>query len=74
MEREGGFAVYDVLYVNGKRSGILAAGIDREAAISIARAEARKRRAGRMFAAGSSAATAGNLVLIVDSRDTARRG
>ena len=65
--------MYDVLYVNGKRSGVLAAGIGRDAAINIARAEARKRRAGRMFAAGSSAATVGNLVLIVDARDTSRR-
>lgn len=60
--------MYDVVYLDGTRhSRVLATGLRRESAVSIARAEARRRRVGRMFLAGSETAPSGELILIVDS-------
>ena len=43
------------------------AGLDRDAACEVARTEARKRNAGRMFLAGSEPGPIGDVVLIVES-------
>ena len=45
----------------------MASGLDRDAACELARAEARKRNAGRMFLAGSEPRATGDVVLIVES-------
>ena len=59
--------MYDVLYLDKQRSaGVVASHLERQSAIEVARAEARRRHAARMFAAGS-ATTPGNVVLIVES-------
>ena len=50
-----------------ERRSILASGLDRDAACELARSEARKRNAGRMFLAGSEPRPVGDVVLIVDS-------
>lgn len=64
--------MYDVLYMNYRegieRRSILASGLDRDAACEVARSEARKRNAGRMFLAGSEPRPVGDVVLIVDSQ------
>ncbi len=63
--------MYDVLYMayrDGTESrSVLASGLDRDAACQVARDEARKRNAGRMFLAGSEPSPMGDVVLIVES-------
>jgi hypothetical protein len=62
--------VYDVLYLDhSNREKVLARSVARDAACDLARAEARKRRVGRMFLAGSVHST--DLVLIVEARQQA---
>jgi hypothetical protein len=59
--------MYDVLLMN--RTGnptVLVSGLKRESAVDIARTEARRRRVGRMFLAGSEVAP-GEQVVIVES-------
>lgn len=66
--------MYDVLYMaqgdGPRKRSLIASGLDREAACRVARAEARRRKAGRMFLAGSEPRPDGDLVLIVDSVHT----
>jgi hypothetical protein len=60
--------VYDVLYLDrASHAKVIAAELGRESAVTIARAEARRRRVGRMFLAGSEPSQRGELVLIVES-------
>jgi hypothetical protein len=60
--------LYDVVYLDrSQRHQVLAGGIERDRAIAIARAEARRLRVGRMFLCGSEPAPRGELVLIVES-------
>jgi hypothetical protein len=64
--------VYDVLYLDQtSHESVIATGLARESAVTIARAEARRRRVGRMFLAGSEPSPRGELVLIVQSHDKA---
>jgi hypothetical protein len=67
--------VYDVLYMaytdGGERRSLIASGLDRNAACEVARTEARKRNAGRMFLAGSEPTAVGDVVLIVESAHAA---
>ncbi len=64
--------MYDVLYRDPKHAErLIAAGLEREAACELARAEASRRHIGRMFAAGSDLTPVGNVVLIVDSKPRA---
>ena len=61
--------MYDVLYLDQARhQRVIAAGLGRESAVTLARAEARRRRVGRMFLAGSDPSPQGDLVLIVQSQ------
>ncbi|MGH2590759.1 MAG: hypothetical protein ACRDGW_08180, partial [Actinomycetota bacterium] len=63
-----GGTVYDVLYLDQtSHQSVIAAGLAREPAVTLARAEARRRRVGRMFLAGSEPSPQGELVLIVES-------
>jgi hypothetical protein len=66
--------VYDVLYMayrNGQpQRSVLAQGLDRDRACELARDEARRRNAGRMFLAGSEPHAIGDVVLIVESGRT----
>jgi hypothetical protein len=63
--------MYDVLYMaytdGVPNRSVVASGLDREAACEVARSEARKRNAGRMFLAGSEPSPIGDVVLIVES-------
>lgn len=60
--------MYDVIYLEkGRNSTVLAEGLPAETAISFAREEARRRRVGRMFGAGSETTHLGEMVLIVES-------
>jgi hypothetical protein len=63
--------MYDVLYMvyrDGIESrSLVASGLDRDTACEVARTEARKRNAGRMFLAGSEPGPIGDVVLIVES-------
>jgi hypothetical protein len=60
--------VYDVVYRDSaSHLTVIAAGLGRESAVSIARTEARKRQAGRMFLAGSGYVPLGEMVLIVEA-------
>jgi molybdenum cofactor biosynthesis enzyme MoaA len=64
--------VYDVLYLDrASHTQVIAAQLGRESAVTIARAEARRRRVGRMFLAGSEPALRGDLVVIVESHSQA---
>jgi hypothetical protein len=59
--------MYDVLLMNRTGSSTpLVRGLKRESAVDLARTEARRRRVGRMFLAGSELAP-GEQVLIVES-------
>jgi hypothetical protein len=61
--------VYDVLYMDHTHGEkLVAAGLARQRACEVARAEARRRGVGRMFLAGSELGRTADLVLIVDSR------
>lgn len=63
--------MYDVLYMayrdGSEHRSVVASGLDRDEACELARAEARKRNAGRMFLAGSEPRATGDVVLIVES-------
>jgi hypothetical protein len=60
--------MYDVLYINRtQRSTTVGSGLGRESAVTVARREARRRRAGRMFLAGSEPMDRHSVVLIVES-------
>ena len=60
--------MYDVLYLDqASHQRVIAAGLGRDSAVTIARSEARRRRVGRMFLAGSEPAPGGELVVIVES-------
>ena len=48
----------------------VAAHLERSAATELARSEADRRRTGRMFLAGSERPCRGNIVVIVDDKDT----
>ena len=67
--------MYDVLYLAYRdgtpRRSLVGRELDRDAACRLARAEARKRNAGRMFLAGSNPTPVGDVVLIVDSSSQA---
>jgi hypothetical protein len=61
-------AMFDVLYLDHDRHQKLVAGaLTRESAVRIARSEARERRLGRMFAAGSDPGCLHNVIAIVES-------
>lgn len=61
--------MYDVVYLDRtQHSKVLAAGLGRESAVELARAEARRLHVGRMFLCGSEPAPRGELVLIVESQ------
>ena len=65
-------SVYDVLYLDQtSQSRVIAAGLGRDSAVTIARAEARRRRVGRMFLAGSEPSQRGELVVIVETHHKA---
>jgi hypothetical protein len=60
--------MYDVVYLDqSRRSQVLAQSVTTESAVSIARKEARRLRAGRMFGTGSELEPLGKVVLIVES-------
>jgi hypothetical protein len=63
--------MYDVLYLaytdGAPHRSLVARELDRDAACRLARAEARRRNAGRMFLAGSDPKPVGDVVLIVES-------
>ena len=60
--------MYDVLYVDlTHRQKVVASGLGRSEACDLARAEARRRRIGRMFLAGSEAGPVSECMLIVHS-------
>lgn len=60
--------MYDVVYVNRtQRSTVVGSGLARDSAVTIAREEARRRRAGRMFLAGSESAPPSHAVVIIRS-------
>jgi hypothetical protein len=64
--------VYDVLYLDQARhQRVIAAGLGRDSAVTLARAEARRRHVGRMFLAGSDPSPQGDLVVIVQSQQQA---
>jgi hypothetical protein len=61
--------MYDVVYLDRThRERLLASRLERDSAVTIARAEARRLRAGRMFLAGSEQAP-GEVVVIVPSAE-----
>lgn len=60
--------MYEVLYLDHRGGSLsLGAHLDREAATDLARAEARRRRSGRMFLAGSERPCRGGVVVIVEA-------
>jgi hypothetical protein len=60
--------MYDVVYLDSARtSTVLAAGLSGDAAATLARNEAKRRNAARMFGAGSETPSRGRVVLIVES-------
>lgn len=64
--------MYDVLYMDHTHRGkLVARGLARQAACEVARAEARRRRVGRMFLAGSDPDSSGDVVVIVESAQRA---
>jgi hypothetical protein len=61
--------MYDVVYLDqAHHARVLAAGLRRDSAVTIARTEARRLRVGRMFLAGSEDAPQGEMILIVESQ------
>ena len=59
--------MYDVHYLDCHgASRVLASGLTRAQAASLARDEARRRRVGRMFLAGSERRAVGHAVVIID--------
>jgi len=73
--RQEATAMYDVLYMayrdGAEHRSVVGSGLDRDAACELARSEARKRNAGRMFLAGSEPGPVGDVVLIVESETAA---
>lgn len=66
--------MYDVLYLDHRGGSLtLGAQLDRDAATDLARTEARRRRAGRMFLAGSERPCRGAVVVIVETEPALRR-
>lgn len=64
--------MYDVVYLDqSKQERVLAAGLARQAAVDLACDEARRRKVGRMFLAGSKPRA--QLVVIVESQPQARQ-
>jgi hypothetical protein len=64
--------MYDVVYLDEKgRRRVLAAGLAREGAVTLARTEARRLRVGRMFLCGSDTSPAPKTILIVESAQRA---
>jgi hypothetical protein len=64
--------MYDVIYINrARRSSVLAEAVQWESAVARARLEARRRRVGRMFLAGSEPMERSDVILIVDSQGKA---
>jgi hypothetical protein len=67
--------MYDVLYLayreGAEHRTVVASGLSRDDACDLARTEARKRNAGRMFLAGSEPGPIGDVVLIVESEPQA---
>ena len=63
--------MYDVLYMayrdGAEHRTVLGSDLGRDEACQLARDEARKRNAGRMFLAGSEPGPVGDVVLIVES-------
>lgn len=60
--------MYDVVYLDdGLRSTVVASGLSGKVAITVARNEAKRRHAARMFRAGSELSYQGRVVLIVES-------
>ena len=60
--------MYDVLYLDQSgHSKLIGSMLERDAAATLAREEARQRHGGRMFLSGSEQPSAGNLVLIVET-------
>jgi hypothetical protein len=60
--------MYDVVYLDhAHRRHLLAAELGRQSAVTIARAEARRLRVGRMFLCGSETSPRGEMILIVES-------
>ena len=60
--------MYDVVYLDeSRRERVLAAGLGREGAVTLARSEARRLRVGRMFLCGSESSSARKTILIVES-------
>jgi hypothetical protein len=67
LVRTGEAKVYDVLHVDGPREKVVGSGLAKQAACELARAEARRRRIGRMFLAGSETGPVTECMLIVHS-------
>ena len=66
--------MYDVLYLDRQGAArTVAAHLNRDAAAELARAEAHRRKIGRMFLAGSERPCRGDIVVIVDDKDTTLR-
>lgn len=66
--------MYDVLYLDHDgRTQTVAARLDRAGAAELARAEARRRRSGRMFLAGSELPCRGDVVVIVGTGERTAR-
>jgi hypothetical protein len=66
-ERASG-TMYDVVYLDDKKHAeVVATGLNRESAAGLARSEARRRHAGRMFLAGSENAPPTHAVVIIRS-------
>jgi hypothetical protein len=60
--------MYDVLYLDrSRRRALVARNLDRSEAVNRARCEARRRRVGRMFLAGSES-PAGCVVIVPSAR------
>jgi hypothetical protein len=60
--------MYDVIYIDRvRRSNVLGSGLERASAVSTARSEARRRRVGRMFLAGSEPMDRSQMIVIVKS-------
>ena len=67
-ETVGGVGMYDVLYLDHSgHSKLLASMLERDAAATMAREEARQRHGGRMFLSGSEQPCGGGVVLIVEA-------
>ena len=64
--------MYDVLFVDSTHGEkVLARGLARDDACRVARTESERRGIGRMFLAGSELATTGELIVIVESAQSA---